>query len=270
MDKNRYKPEMVQILCVILNGVKQGVYEDPSSVHMHHNFGIDEVPKYITARSTSQLENFHRTMRLPLEVCISIEMMDLLYADYCFHWSMNKAINIRGVKLLPVSNPLLLNDNLLLLTKLGVSEPSKPKFIKAWIPIVTSNPTKSKPIRFKNETLGVLRFQYCYEAFQTSQKLTTSLNEKKNEDITQPGNASLTIQNDLYIIEPCTPDSVQEPYDVNFILSKGWVNRNLGIIKKATFITTHAEKALFYVVAIQFVKLGNNFSTVDASAMAIY
>ena len=251
-DKRLYNDRMLDIHTKIIAHVQRGWYDDPvdPSIPLHFNIGSDECPVFITSRSTSQLENFHRCIRGTMDSCLSESMMHLVFMDFVFRWNINKAINIRKVPLLSVYDPQLLNDIWKLSEELEVPTSIRPPFVQSWKPVVPAwCDDNNGPEVEIHETFGVLRHQYANESFIVSQVFMEEVNRFEEREIE-------------------AVEGSDAPELSNFLFRPEWDLRLQSVTRRVSFIGNDAEKGLFYTMAPKFMT-DTKFENIRANEMAL-
>lgn len=259
-NKKLFNSNMTEIHSKIIAHVRQGWYEDPPSemITMHYNIGTDEKPIFITIRSTSQLENYHRVLRLPMEGCMSELLMHLVYVDVMYRWNINKAIRIRKVPLLNVYDPQLYNDIFKLYEDLGIAVDLRPEFIAFWTSVKPAWDLATGPDPEIHETFGVLRHAYGSEAYQVSQEYVDDISDQLADENFEC--------NDIF--------HVQEQLEAknNFLLNEKKAQLQLqGLTRVATPIDNEEQEQFYYSMVVKYLPRTNRiiFESVDHIQMAI-
>lgn len=199
MPKNIFKDDMLITHAQIISQLQSGWYHDPEGVDMHYRTTPDDQPaRYITSRSTSQLEAFHRTLRDVFSSTMSNVLMHLLLMFHMFDWNLKKSRNHRGSKALAVLDAQLQNDVRQLYVDMNVDEALLPQSIRDWSLLKPAWPLVEGPEPDFHETFGIIRFKYQSEAFQVSQEVCSTV-LCTFQSLTTKGYASYDAESTQYI-----------------------------------------------------------------------
>lgn len=141
--------------------------EPHNLIPIHINVGTDDNPKYITSRSTSQLESAHLYARNGIGGWSTGEkLFHLLNSDKIYRWNINnrKKRSLKKLKKGTCYDPVLVNDISALLNKLNMEVSNT---MRLYGPLAH----KSIPEPFIDETFGAIRFHYSASWFQVSSKI---------------------------------------------------------------------------------------------------
>ncbi|EQC40343.1 hypothetical protein SDRG_02244 [Saprolegnia diclina VS20] len=145
--KGLFKKSMDETQENAFKDLDAGFLHDPEGVKMYYNIGTKEKPRYVTVRSTSQLENLHRVLRNCVHGArLSLTTMHSIIMDRIFRWNLMK-----HKRHATYDGPRLLDPNLVMQIKALLHE-LPPTCRPTW---ADSLPTMT--LNTGDETFGVLR-----------------------------------------------------------------------------------------------------------------